>query len=331
MSTTEIETTLQRLPGARVAVFGDLALDAYWDLDARHHETSLETNLPVHRVAAQRYELGGAANVVANAMDLGVGDVRAIGVVGDDPFGHQLRRALTERGANTDGVLAGPPGWQTLVFAKPHVDDAEQSRFDFGSINQSTPDADAQLLARIERAATDTDAVVINQQAPGSVTSPALISELNRVIADHPGTTFLVDARDHVAQFRGAVVTINALEAARWCGAEPGDDAASSAGQHAARIHADTGRPVFVSRGPGGIVAADDQGVHEVPGIPVPQPNDPVGAGDTVTAALAAALGAGCSVPAAAEVANLAAAVTVAKLRVTGTATPGEIRRLAGI
>lgn len=324
-----LEETLRCLGNARVAVFGDLALDAYWILDPDHEETSLETGLPVHRVASHRYQLGGAANVAANVADLGVGALSAVGLVGDDPFGRELRAQLERRGIDIDGVLDGPDGWQTLVFAKPHIHDAEQSRFDFGSINHATPAATRQLAERVDQAARSADAVILNQQAPGSVSSPEMIEQLNRIIGAHPDTTFLVDSRDQPDRFRGAVVTINAHEAARWCDALGDGDPTSRAGDHAARIHALTHHPVFVSRGADGIVAADHNGVHEVAGIPVPEPTDPVGAGDTVTAALAAALGAGCEVPAAAKLANLAAAVTVAKLRVTGTATPDEIRALA--
>ena len=90
-----------------------------------------------------------------------------------------------------------------------------------------------------------------------------------------------------------------------------------------------TGQPVFVTCGANGIVAAGSDGVHVVDGIEVAPPIDPVGAGDTVTAALAAAAAASCDVLTAAQLANLAAAVTVSKLRVTGTASPDEIRALA--
>jgi sugar/nucleoside kinase (ribokinase family) len=122
-------------------------------------------------------------------------------------------------------------------------------------------------------------------------------------------------------------VAINAREAARWCGA--GDALGVEAPAHAAAIHAGIGQPVFVTRGADGLVAADAAGVHEVAGIALPPPIDPVGAGDAVTAAVAAALGAGCDVKTAARLANLAAAVTVTKLRATGTASPDEIRALA--
>ena len=93
----------------------------------------------------------------------------------------------------------------------------------------------------------------------------------------------------------------------------------------AAGLFAATGKPVFVTRGARGILTADAAGVHLVPGIQVLGKTDTVGAGDTVTAALALALGAGCTPAEAAGFANLAASVTVQKIFQTGTASPDEV------
>jgi rfaE bifunctional protein kinase chain/domain len=324
-----LEAALQRIQGARVAVCGDLALDAYWDLDPSHQETSLETELPVRRVASQCYELGGAANVAANAVDLGARAVAAVGRVGGDLFGRELLARLVARGIDTSGVLDGRGDWQTLVFAKPHLRGVEQSRLDFGSSQRATPHAERELVERVRRAAAACDAVILNQQAPGGAISPAMVDALNDVIAAHPRVVFVVESRDFPERFRHAVVALNAREAARWCGASSRGEPSDLAAEHAQRIYAQTGRPVFVSRGARGLVAAGCDGVHQVEGVAIAGPTDAVGAGDALTAALAAALGAGCDVGTAARLANLAAAVTVLKLRTTGTATPDEIRRLA--
>ena len=51
------------MENAKIAVFGDFCLDAYWDIDEESSELSLETGLPVRRVKTQRYSLGGAGCV----------------------------------------------------------------------------------------------------------------------------------------------------------------------------------------------------------------------------------------------------------------------------
>jgi len=76
------------------------------------------------------------------------------------------------------------------------------------------------------------------------------------------------------------------------------------------------------------VVAAPGEAVHHVAGFPVPGvPVDPVGAGDSSTAALACCLAAGASPVEAALVASLAGSVTVQQLGTTGTASPAQIRR----
>jgi sugar/nucleoside kinase (ribokinase family) len=125
---------------------------------------------------------------------------------------------------------------------------------------------------------------------------------------------------------------MNAHEAAQMCGdPRPLEDEIDrqDCERFAVRIAERTEHPVFVTRGRHGILVADGQGVHDVSAVEVAGPTDPVGAGDVVTACVAAALGAGEGPVPAARLAVLAAAVTVRKLRVTGTATPDEIRELA--
>ena len=62
-----------------------------------------------------------------------------------------------------------------------------------------------------------------------------------------------------------------------------------------------------------------------MPTVPLDGEIDPTGAGDSVASAIASALCAGASFVHAAEIANLAARVSVGKVGVTGTASPPEI------
>jgi len=77
------------------------------------------------------------------------------------------------------------------------------------------------------------------------------------------------------------------------------------------------------------LMVADNNGLHHVPGIQVVKKIDPVGAGDTITSALALCLAVGIDAVDAARFANMAAAVAIRKLLQTGTASGEEIRELA--
>lgn len=68
--------------------------------------------------------------------------------------------------------------------------------------------------------------------------------------------------------------------------------------------------------------------VHHSPTLPLRGKIDIVGAGDAVTANLAAALASGATLPDAITIANAAASVVIHKLATTGTASIKEISDL---
>lgn len=326
-----LEQALATFPKVRVAVFGDFCLDAYWVLEPESTELSIETGLPVWRVEKQRYSLGGAGNVVANLIDLGVGRVQAIGMVGSDLFGGELLRRLASVGVNIDGMIVDE-SWQTMVYAKPCREAKEESRIDFGGMNALTPKTLDLIIELLDRAAAENDVVVLNQQVPQGISSEAAIERFNAVIATHRRTQFVVDARHRPELYRGAVLKLNAREAARLAskfGHIIEDFASTNNVMGLARcISGRSGKAVFVTRGESGIIAANGEIIHDVPGIQVLAKTDTVGAGDTVVAAIAASLGGGQTPLIAAKLANIAAMITVQKLQTTGTAKPAEMRSI---
>lgn len=322
-----LERTLGEVSRSRVAVFGDFALDAYWELDPDTSELSLETGKPVRKIRSHRYSLGGAGNITANLAALGVANVHAVGLVGEDIFGDAMLDHLTHLGIEVGSLLRCQDDWQTPVFAKPHLHGVEQGRIDFGAFDEVTPASLERLLGEVQRAATNCAIVILNQQIAGGIATSTVITHLNELIQDFPAGRFLVDSRDRPGEFAGAMLKFNSAEAARVL-APAGTSSADSLA-HATALYERFGQPVFVTRGADGIVLADADGSFEVPGIAVDDATEPVGAGDTVVAALAAALGGGTDLRTSARFANLAAAVTVTKLHTTGTASPDEIREMA--
>ncbi len=204
---------LSSFGSARVAVVGDFCLDAYWEISGAGAEFSIETGLPVQRVTSQRYSPGGAGNVVANLVSLGVGQVRAIGLYGGDPFGQALVQLLAELGADTSGMLDLGADWQTLVYAKPYVGAEEQSRLDFGTRSTLPQGALDGLGHVIDEAAGWADGVVINQQVASCFAAGPMVARVNHVITSHPGTAFVVDTRISTTGYAGAVLKMNVAEA----------------------------------------------------------------------------------------------------------------------
>lgn len=322
-----LERLLERLPAASVAVLGDLCLDAYWLLDTRPTEQSIETGLAAHRVLRQRYSPGGGGNVAANLAALGVGQLETVGVVGPDLFGEELRRQFSARGISTAAIQCGPAGWQTLVYAKPYRDAEELNRFDFGAVQPLAGEVLASVLRALAAAADSCRVIVINQQVPGSW-SAEVAPALNQLVASRPDRLFIVDSRDHAHELAGVALKLNLREAARLLG-EPSESLGPEDALRIARaLEARRQQPIFLTRGEHGLVLAVRGELYDIPGIDLPGAIDSVGAGDAALAALAAAFSVDAAPLDAGALANLAAAITTRKLRVTGTASPSELRAI---
>jgi rfaE bifunctional protein kinase chain/domain len=324
-SLRRIEAIVGGMKDRTISIVGDFCVDAYWELSLGEQEVSIETGLPVNRVRKQRYLLGGAGCVAANLAAMQVGRIRAVAVVGDDPFGGLLQTLLREHGIDTASVLV-QPGWQTMVYAKPCEGEQERSRIDFGAFNEMGKDLQQALLTALDEAAATSDAVIVNQQVPGGLCSERLIQEINRVIARHPEKLFIVDARHRPEQFRGAVLKLNTAEAAKLLAEDPaqgGTDAGAI--DFALQMSRLTQKPAFLTRGERGLAVAVAEQVTLIPGLQVTEQIDPVGAGDAVVAALAASLAAGATPAEAGTIANIAATITIKKLKTTGTASAEEI------
>lgn len=328
MSEQDLRDLLHAIERARVAVLGDFCLDVYWRFDPGASERSLETGLDTRPVAEQRWSLGGAGNVVANLVALGCRHVHAFGVVGDDPWGREMRDLLDKAGARTDGLLTESRDWSTLVYVKPHLRDAESNRFDFGNFNRLPDEAAEALLGKLAAILPQVDVVLVNEQVRQGVHTPFLRERLAQMVARQTNTTFLVDSRHYSDAYPGAFLKLNAHEAARLIGIARAPEAVvlrAEAVLAAERVWERWRRPVFVTRGARGSLVRDTDGLHEIPGIQIVGKVDTVGAGDSTLAGIALALAAGRPPAQAAELGGLVAAVTVRKLRQTGTASPEEV------
>ncbi|MEW6072700.1 MAG: PfkB family carbohydrate kinase [Planctomycetota bacterium] len=332
MKTPDLDRVFAALRGARVAVLGDFCVDHYLFLDPGWKELSLETGLPVRGVIGQRLSPGGAGNVAANAAALGLRAVHCLGCLGDDLYGAALQNSLHRLGCDTSGLLVQPREFATHAYVKPYRGGEEGPRFDHGVANRVGAETTRRLVASLERLLPNLDTVLLNQQVATGVWSAALIESVNALIPGFPSVPWVVDSRHRIESFRGAVMKMHAGEAVRLSGRGGQRDAPATAAETRRDLDllfARFAAPIVITRGNDGAIARDREGTYAVPGVRSPGEIDPVGAGDTFLAALGAGLGGGLGLATALEVANLAAAVTVRKLRQTGTASEAEIRALA--
>ncbi len=328
MKEQRINETLARIRNVKVAVYGDFCIDAYWLLDPCGSEVSLETGLQAQAVGRHYYSLGGASNVVANLAALEPASIQVIGVIGDDIYGRELTRQLRELSVDTSYLVVQKDNFDTVAFGKPYIESKELPRMDFGFFNKRTEATDQALLKGIKNALQTADALIFNQQVPGSITSESFIDSANELFKKFGDKIVLLDSRHYGRKFRNIYRKTNDLEAAQLNNVDVKLDdvlALADVKKYAENLYKQFNKPVFLTRGSRGIITVDSDGYHEVPGIQLLKKLDIVGAGDTVTSALALCLGGGVCPAEAAEFANLAAAVTVQKLFQTGTASGPEI------
>lgn len=319
---------LDRIARTHVMVVGDLCLDIYWFVDSSRSEKSLETGLPTNPVREQRYSLGGAGNVANNIVAAGCRDIRTLGVIGEDPWGHELIRLLRTLGIKVEDVLVQRETWATPAYNKPHFDNREGSRFDFGNFNELSSETAGDLLSQCRARIPGADVVVVNQQVRQGIHTKEFRNGLGALIREFPDRIFIVDSRHFSDSYAGAHMKINDHEAVRLCGpvrAREEPVSREEAFSAARQLFAKFGKPVFVTRESEGMIVVDERGLWELPGVRIHGQVDTVGAGDSALAGISLALAAGCDAVEAGHLGNLLAGVTIQKLNQTGTATTEEI------
>src|SRR6056297_1324038 len=118
------------------------------------------------------------------------------------------------------------------------------------------------------------------------------------MLAGAPEVERIVDSRDYADEFNGTLRKINLAEARYFGGTRGGEhsDGDSSAAEIEDLCRSLSRRwetPIVVTRGEDGCVVADADRIDTIPGVAMPRPVDPVGAGDALLAGMAAARAAG--------------------------------------
>ncbi|HZA92957.1 MAG TPA: PfkB family carbohydrate kinase [Gemmatimonadales bacterium] len=324
MDSGRLQDLLNRFPRVTVLVVGDFFLDKYLDIDPRLSEPSLETGLETYQVTSVRRYPGAAGAVANNLRALDV-NVIALGVVGEDGEGDDLRRGLDLIGVKGDGLIRAP-GRFTPTYLKPMLRQGntparELNRFDTKNRTPLPAEIETEVITRLHGLFTPLLGIVVVDQVSepncGVITDRVrqAIRELARA---NSGTIVLADSRERIGEFRDVMLKPNLHEATRATGLT---DLAAAGRELCRRTH----RPVIVTHGDRGMYLFDLEGEQHIPAIPVAGPIDVVGAGDSAMAGLVAGLCAGGTLAESALVGNLAASLTIQQLGETGTATRAQI------
>lgn len=302
----------------RVLVVGDLMLDVY--LRGSASRISPEAPVPVVHVSEEWTALGGAANVANNVVALGA-SCEIVGCVGEDRAGEQMMEALERLGIGARGLLRTgdrPTKVKTRILARHH----QVARYDVEREDDVDDATATALVEAIRTLVAEVDAVVLEDYNKGVLVPRVIAAALEA--ARERDIPVVVDPKSrNFFAYGGATVfkpNLPELTAALRAPVQADDP------EWMARVRGELGcTHLLVTLGEGGMALLSGAGEYlRIPTV-ARSVYDVSGAGDTVTAVLAAALGAGASIAEAAILANQAAGIEVGKAGVA-TVSPDELR-----
>ncbi len=333
LSEERLRGLLSGFPEVSVALIGDFFLDKYLDCDRQLSETSLETGLEAYQVVRVRCYPGAAGTVANNLKALEVGTVYAVGFIGDDGEGYELRRGLERIGVDTR-YLQLVPDLMTPTYTKPMMREPdgqwhELNRLDIKNRLPLPDKVQERVLADLATLLPKVHAVIVADQVQErnhGVITDRVRNVLNEWAVSHPDKVFYADSRERIGEFRGFVIKPNRYEAAKAVHGEwHGEVSLEQAAAFGHTLFKRNRKPVFVTVGENGILVFCDEGSWHVPAVPVTGEIDIVGAGDSVTAGIVPALCLGAHPVEAAMIGNLVASITIQQIGVTGTATRQQV------
>ncbi|MBX3499496.1 MAG: D-glycero-beta-D-manno-heptose-7-phosphate kinase [Alphaproteobacteria bacterium] len=313
IDTDALFARLPALGSVRVLVVGDVMLDRY--IYGTVERISPEAPIPVLRIERESAMLGGAGNVARNLAALGAQAIFAT-AAGGDTAGREIAGLMGEERA-IEAQLVIESGRVSTVKNR-FIGGAQQLlRADRELAAPLSATARQNLLARVAPSLAECDVVILSDYGKGVLAEGVARDIIGAARA--AGRPVIVDpkGRDYGVYAGATSLTPNRHELADATGMPAGSDAEIEAASRAliARLGLEH---VLATRGAQGLslVRAGGAALH-VPARSV-EVFDVSGAGDTVIATFAAALGGGLTGEDAASLANVAAALVVAKL---GTAT----------
>ena len=314
----DLRAIVPRFTGLRVLVIGDIILDHFlWGSASR---ISPEAPVPVVNIQKEDYSLGGSANVLSNISALG-GKAELCGLIGQDAAGDKVLELIAGFGDTGPGIIRSsrPTTQKTRVLAQRQ----QIVRIDREESGPPPAECLHQLADYLGHNLHRFDAVMVSDYAKGIVNETTMQAlrhalERERKASGRPLPLVIDPKPVNMSHLTGAtIITPNHHEAMQMSSLRiRGEENLLAAARTIQDELACTA--VLITRGEAGMALLEG----DAPMVLIPtvakEVFDVTGAGDTVAATLALGLASGLTMTQAAEIANHAAGLVVAKV---GTAT----------
>ncbi|HEX4044268.1 MAG TPA: bifunctional D-glycero-beta-D-manno-heptose-7-phosphate kinase/D-glycero-beta-D-manno-heptose 1-phosphate adenylyltransferase HldE [Gammaproteobacteria bacterium] len=301
--------TLPDFSQAAILVIGDIMMDRYWFGDACR--VSPEAPVPIVNINNTDDRPGGAGNVALNISALG-GQAILLGITGNDEAANLLAEQLSA--ANVQHDFCRVDSLSTIIKLRVISRRQQLLRLDF---EKKLSANDETLIKRYKQYLKQVNLVALSDYNKGTLANPQLLIQLARqanvpVLVDPKGADFSIYKH---ANF----ITPNFKEFEAIVGPCNSEQEIIEKGR--ALLSNYQIDALLVTRGEDGMTLIDQQDSTHLPAY-AREVVDVTGAGDTVIAVLGTAVAAGASLPIAAALANLAAALAVSKVGAATVSTP---------
>jgi D-glycero-beta-D-manno-heptose-7-phosphate kinase len=327
MNPRRLQEILARAKSKRILVIGDLMLDEFvWGKVGR---ISPEAPVPVVEVTGESFYPGGAANVARNLREF-TGHVAVVGMFGSDHDGQHLSQVLAEQKIDTSAAIKDKT-FRTIKKTRVIARNQQVVRVDREELRSPSPAQVSRIVAGVRRRLPKIDAVIFEDYGKGFL-SAELVRKIcedalaaGKIVTADPNPTHPVNWKKLTA------VKPNRNEALLAAGlpwADPvepptQDKQLLAAGKRLLKKWQT--EVLLITLGEHGMMLFErGQKPHYIP-TKAREVYDVSGAGDTAIALFTLALCCEASPVEAAEIANHASAVVVAKLG-TATVTPEELK-----
>jgi rfaE bifunctional protein kinase chain/domain len=303
---------IENAPNVTALVVGDVMLDRY--LWGTVNRISPEAPVPIVNINKTSVVLGGAANVAANVAGLGAKTI-LFGITGNDTEAKILASSLEKINISSEHLFKSDER-QTTIKTRLVAHNQHVVRFDQEKCETLTKVESEEIFQKVNRILDFVTIVIISDYAKGFLTSDFLTRLIT--LARSKNKYILVDPKGKdFAKYKGVnALTPNRKEAAEATNIEESrSDLIEMSGK---KLIKDLSLDVLmITQGEKGItiLRRNEENFHfEARARNV---YDVTGAGDTVIASFAVAIGADANYVEAAEFANISAGLVVEQLGTT--------------
>ena len=293
----------------RVMVVGDVMLDQYWWGNVSR--ISPEAPVPVVNLSKKTRVAGGAANVAVNIRSLGA-EPLLFGLLGDDREGSILIQTLEEKGISSD-YLYIKESQQTITKTRIIGNNQQITRVDQEIYTELTQNTEDLIFEKIKRQLGSVDTIVISDYAKGLLTK-SLLKRLITEAAQKQIITIVDPKGKNFSKYKNAtLLTPNQKEALEATEFESADDQTIAKAGRKIIKQCDL-EALVITRSEKGMMLFEKNKKQKKLKAVARNVFDVTGAGDTVIATLAVAIGAGATFYDAALLANKAAGFVVEEI-----------------